>query len=323
MAELKPAYLLHGDDEAKFDSWRRRLRARARDEGPSATLEVLAGDRLTPSALVDATGALTLSVGRRYVLADGAERFKEKELVPVVEALKGLPPETVVLLIVAGKVTRGKGPAPEPLVKAVSSIGGEVQLCTAPTTAKFPQWIADRGAEQGLVVSEDGAHALFERVGPDQRRLVRELEKLACYAPEAGRVDREIVETLTVSDLEVKAYELADAVIEGDRGQALRICEEMRERGEEIMHILFAILRQLRQARRAEAMLETGASTQQIAGALRVPPFIAKQIAARVERADARQLERAIEELAELDYTVRGATNRDADTALTLMLAEV
>jgi DNA polymerase-3 subunit delta len=121
----------------------------------------------------------------------------------------------------------------------------------------------------------------------------------------------------------VKAYELADAVIEGDREQALRICEEMRERGEEIMHILFAILRQLRQARRAQAMLETGASSQQIAGALRVPPFIARQIAARVERADARQLERALEELAELDYTVRGATNRDADTALTLMLAEV
>ena len=69
------------------------------------------------------------------------------------------------------------------------------------------------------------------------------------------------------------------------------------------MHILFAILRQLRQARKAEAMLEGGASTQQIASALRVPPFIAKQIAGTGRaRATRRQLERALEELAELDY---------------------
>jgi DNA polymerase-3 subunit delta len=323
MTELKPAYLLHGDDEAKFDSWRRRLRARAAQEGPSTTLEVLSDERLTPGAFADATGALTLGVGRRYVLADGAERWKEKDLATAIEALKSLPPDTVVLLIVGGRVSRGKGPAPEALVKAVTAAGGEVQLCAAPTPARFPQWIADRGSELGLVVGEDGAHALFERLGTDQRRLVRELEKIACFAPDAGRVDRETVEMLTVSDLEVKAYELADAVIEGDREQALRICEEMRERGEEIMHILFAILRQLRQARRAEAMREGGASTQDIASALRVPPFIAKQITARVERADPRQLERALDELAELDYTVRGATNRDPGTALTLMLAEV
>ena len=70
MADLKPAYLVHGDDDAKLDSWRERLRARARDEGPSTSLEVLAGDALTIDAFVEATGALTLSVGRRYVLAD-------------------------------------------------------------------------------------------------------------------------------------------------------------------------------------------------------------------------------------------------------------
>src|SRR5262249_27761012 len=55
MTDLKPAYLVHGDDEVKLDSWRARLRARAAREGSDATFEVLAGDQLTPSAFARAT----------------------------------------------------------------------------------------------------------------------------------------------------------------------------------------------------------------------------------------------------------------------------
>src|SRR5436190_23468122 len=116
MADLKPAYLVHGDDDVKLDNWRGRLRARAEAE-EATTLEALSGDRLTPSAFAEATGALTLAVGRRYVLADGVERWKDKDLAEAVEALGSLPPDTVVLLTVSGKVTRGKGPAAEALVK--------------------------------------------------------------------------------------------------------------------------------------------------------------------------------------------------------------
>ena len=84
-----------------------------------------------------------------------------------------------------------------------------------------------------------------------------------------------------MSDVEARAYELADAVIDGDRERALVLAEDLRDRGVEMMHIVFAMLRQLRQARRAAAMLESGASKQEIASALRLPPFIANQIAAR------------------------------------------
>ena len=34
-----------------------------------------------------AIGALTLAVGRRYVLVEGVERWKDKDVVPVVAAL--------------------------------------------------------------------------------------------------------------------------------------------------------------------------------------------------------------------------------------------
>jgi DNA polymerase-3 subunit delta len=332
MADLKPAYLVHGDDEAKLDSWRRRLRARALDEGPSTGLEVLAGDTLTADAFAEATGALTLSMGRRYVLADGVERWKEKDVKQAVEALKSLPADTVVLLVASGKVSsRSKPPrypAPSALVKAVTEIGGEVHICESPKASQYPAWAVQQGAELGLEISPDAAQALVERVGTDenrnvrQRRLVRELEKLAVYQPEGGRVDRETVEEAIMSDVEARVYELADAVIAGDRERALLLAEDLRDRGAEMMHIVFGMLRQVRQAHVAAAMLEEGASSKDIASRLGVPAWRVRPIAAQVEGADPERLERVLEELAELDYAVRGGTNVDAPTVLTLILAE-
>jgi DNA polymerase III delta subunit len=320
VADLKPAYLVHGDDEVKIDAWRKRVRARADSDGPSTTLEIL-DDGASPAAVVDATTALTLSVGRRYVLAEGAERWKDKDVASVKAALESLPPDTVLVLIGRGKVSRGKGPAPEALAKAVLACGGEVHVCAAPAASRYPAWIAERGKDIDIVVAEDAAQALLERLGPDQQRLMRELEKLACYEPEGGRVDRETVEALTTTDVEAKAYELADALIEQEPERALLLAEDLRDRGADIMHILFALLRQLRQCRRAWAMLDAGKSSQEIQAALRVPPFVARGIVAQAGRADGERLERALGELADLDYAVRGAGNVDPGTALTLTLA--
>jgi DNA polymerase-3 subunit delta len=326
VSDLKPAYLVHGDDDAKLEAWRRRVRARAGAEGASASLEVLTGDASSPASVAQATGALTLSTGRRYLLADGVERWKEKDLASLTAALADLPPDTVVVMLGRGKVVKGKGPAPEALVKAVSACGGEVQVCEAPKDRAYPRWIAERGRDLGLVLTDEGAQALLERASRDDQRkirqqhLLRELEKLACYAPEDGRVDRATVEALTVTDVEARAYELAEAVIDREQGRALALAEDLRDRGEEIMHILFALLRQLRQCRQAWAMLEAGRSPQEIQSALRVPQFVARQIAARAGRADGEHLERALHELAELDYAVRGAGKLDAGTALTLTL---
>ena len=73
MAELKPVYLLHGDDDVKLDAWRDRVRKRAEDEAPDAALELLPADTLTADALIASMQAMTLGMGRTYVLADGVE----------------------------------------------------------------------------------------------------------------------------------------------------------------------------------------------------------------------------------------------------------
>lgn len=328
MADPKPAYLLQGDDEVKIDGWRSRVRQRASDD-PEATIEVFP-DRTPVEEIAAALSSMTLAMGRRWMLVEGVERWKDKEVQSVVEALKGLPADTTVVLIATGAIRRGKpGPAPAKLVKAVEKCGGEITTYKAPTASRYAGWAADQAGKVGLSLTPDAAQALVNRVGETEdrpprlreRRLMRELEKIAVYAPEDARVDLETVAALTAPDVEARVHQLADALVDGDTALALTLAEDLRDRGEEMMHILYGLLRKVGDTRRVWAMLEDGASTQEVAAALRVPPFIAKKIVAEARRADGARLERLASALADLDYAVRGGANVDAGTELTLMVA--
>jgi DNA polymerase III subunit delta len=326
MADLKSAYLVWGDDDAKIDSWRARVLARAEAEAADATLDVLRDDRLSGEAVAEALGALTLTGGRRYVLADGIERWSEKDVAPVELALSALPPGSVAVLLAHTKPPDSRKPdvPPKPiarLVKTVERCGGEVHQCSGPKGRGYPRWTVERGKEIGVRLETDAAQVLLSHVGQNQRRLTRELEKLAVYVGEDGVVSVEAVEALTVTSVEKKVYELADALIEEDRGRALRIAEELRERGEDMMAILFGVLRRIGDCHRAWTKLAAGMPAKEVEAALRMKPWLAKRVVAQARRADGEQLERALESLADLDWAIRGGGSRDPDTALTLMLA--
>jgi DNA polymerase-3 subunit delta len=273
--------------------------------------------------------AMTLSIGRRWMLVEGVERWKEKDVQLVGDALEGLLPDTMVVLIAAGQVKRDKPPAPAKLIKAVQKCGGEVTTYQAPKSAQYAKWVADRGAELGLAVSREAAQALADRVGEDdkrhlhERRVVRELEKIVVYGPAENRVDVEIVEELTAADAEARTYELADALVDGQAALAASLAEDLRNRGADIMYILFALLRKVRDTRVAWAVLEQGGSTKEVAAALGLPDWKARPVKAKAERADGQRLERLAGALAELDFAVRGGANVDAGTELTLMVAGV
>jgi DNA polymerase-3 subunit delta len=322
-AELKPAYLIAGDDQAQIDAWRSRVRARARRE-VEASFEVLKDDALTGAAAADAIGALTLSMGRRYVLLDGVERLKERDATAVEEALRALPADTIVVMLAYGKASAR-------IEKAVKACGGEIRSVTAPKTSQYPKWAMERARDLGFELTRDAAQALVERVGREeegpqkgqvrQARLMRELEKIATFAREGEQVDLEAVELLSSSAAESKGYELADAVIDGDGARALALAEDLRARGVEMMHILFAVLRKLSDCERAAVLIGAGKSLREVQSELRVPEWMAKRIVSQAKRADGERLERALELLAELDWEIRGGGKLDADSALTLTIA--
>src|SRR5690554_4640663 len=93
----KPAYLIHGDDHGRIAERRARLRALAEQESGASGAEILEGDDATPEAAAHALGAMTFAIGRRFVVVDGVERWKDAEVEEhVAPALAHLDPGTTV-----------------------------------------------------------------------------------------------------------------------------------------------------------------------------------------------------------------------------------
>ena len=316
MADLKPAYLVCGDDDAKIDAWRARVRRRAEDERGPGGLETFDAGSTEPAEVAAALAALTFDPGTRYLLVDDAGAWKAGALAPVEGALAGLPPDTVLVLIVRGK-------APKQLRAAVEKAGGEVREYRAPKPWHLPKWCIERGRELGIELDGEAAKELVALVGTSQQRLSRELEKLALALHPARTASPGDVERLAARDAAPQAYDLADALVAGDLRATLALAEELEAHGERPGRLVFPIARRLREVHRAAVMLDAGIPEQKVGEALRAPPWLAKKTVARAKKADVAALERALSVFAELEVELRGGgdVQLDEDTAFSLALA--
>src|SRR3989442_14917522 len=99
MADLKPVYLISGEDDAKIDAWRARVRRRAEEENGPGALEAIDAHTTDPEAVAAELCALTFGTGTRYVMVDGVESWKAGQLEPLERELAAPAPDTVLVLV--------------------------------------------------------------------------------------------------------------------------------------------------------------------------------------------------------------------------------
>ncbi|MGA9853703.1 MAG: hypothetical protein WBR29_00300, partial [Gammaproteobacteria bacterium] len=80
MPSFKSAYLIHGDDHGRIAERRARLRELAEGQSGANGMELFEGDQATPDNVAAALNAMTFAIGRRFIIVDGAERWKDKEM---------------------------------------------------------------------------------------------------------------------------------------------------------------------------------------------------------------------------------------------------
>ena len=316
MAPLRPAYLISGDDDAKIDAWRARVRRRAEAEGGPGALELFEATVCAPEDVAAALATLTLSMAPRYLIVDGVETWKAGVLDPLERALASIPAETVLVLI-----ARGKPPAR--LAKAVEGASGELREYAAPKRWELPRWVTERARDDGLQLDGEAAKMLIELVGDRQQRLAREIEKLSLMAHPNTRLSAADVELMAAGEQSIQAYDLADSLVAGDIAATLSIAEQLRAREDRPGRLVFSIVRRLRDVHRAACRLDAGVPEHRVAATMALPPWSAKRIVAQARTADRDALERAICAFAALEVGTRGGAALDEDTAFTLTLAAV
>ena len=314
---MKRAYLIHGDDQAKIDQTRSRLRKRAEGEAGTAALEVFdpPENRGSPDAEALASSILSMSLmpGRRYLLADGIQKWGKNQVKVVCEALDTAPPEVTLVLFARGKVPAG-------ITEAVNRAGGEVLVFQAPSAGRLPGHLVEGASRRGFELSPDAARLLIAHLGDSLTRLDNELDRLSLWAGSGGRVDAEDVEEMVSDSSVVGEFALADAVVSGDQVAALQAAERKIAEGERAGSTVYKAASSLRRVQQALALIESGLSPDQAERRLAPPHFLARAAMESSRGTSLEVVRRATVAMADLEVWTRGGAEYPDELALDLAL---
>ena len=139
MPAFKPAYLILGDDHGRISERRAKLRALAEADTGASGVEVLEGEACTADNVEAALTTMTFAMGRRFVIADGVERWKDADVEQVAAAMKGMDGETLTIALFGREEGRNK--VADGLRKAVEQAGGQISEESGVKPWELPGWV--------------------------------------------------------------------------------------------------------------------------------------------------------------------------------------
>ena len=312
MPAFKPAYLIHGDDHGRLAERRSRLRALAEAESGANGAEVFEGDDATPESAAAALSAMTFAMGRRFVIVDGAERWKDADVkAQLGPVLADLPPDTTVAFFARED---GRVKAPKALHDAVKQAGGDVAVESTLKAKELPRWTGAQAKRMGIELDSSAAQALVARVGERQQRLLRELEKLALEHGTGAKLGVDEIEAVAAPSAERQVWGLVDALVARDRAAATRAFVELRGQGESLARLVPLMARRVRDVLAIAERLEAGETPAQIKGSIKGSPWAADRRIGEARRSDVAALRTALTALADLEFASRGGQELEDDT---------
>ena len=222
-----------------------------------------------PARLADAAAQLSLTGGRRVVQVRGAGDTVGKLFAEFLEAKPG----DAFVVVEAGDL-----PSRSALRRAFEATRhGAAIGCYPDTPRDLAAVIRDALTKDQITVSRDATLFLVEHLGGDRLLTRSELEKLALYAGDGGRVDLEDAR-LSVSD--TAGLELDDAVMaaaEGDAASIERVLGRVFQEGESPVSVLRALLRHLHRLHLLVTRFSGGTSLEEVLRTARPPIFFKQQ----------------------------------------------
>jgi DNA polymerase-3 subunit delta len=238
--ELKPVYLLAGEEHLLLLEAADALRARAKELGYVEREVLDAEANFDWNQLAQSASAMSLFATRKLIDLRLPSGKPGKEGIQTITEYCGNPPPDTVLLITATQWSKAHETS---WVAAVEKAGVFVPLWPLKPN-ELPDWVAQRMAARGLKPTRDAIEALVERIEGNLLAAAQEIDKLALLQGDKP-LDAATLEDLVADSARFDVFKLADAALAGDASRALRILAGLRAEGEQVVGLLGWLLNQL------------------------------------------------------------------------------
>ncbi len=196
------------------------------------------------------------------------------------------------------------------------------------SNTELASWVKNQAISRGGKISAKAAEILVGLVGSDSWQISNELDKLLNYkssgqlANGGVGVEADDVKNLVRGNFSENIFALTDALSVKNKILAIKLLAEQIEAGLSDGYLLNMFVRQFRILLSIKQALESGLSQRQIAGQLKLHPFVAQKGIEQARHFTLAILKNILSRLAKIDYEVKIGRG-DYLTGLNMLIARL
>lgn len=309
--------LLHGPDEFRRSELLTELRAQIPEDLRDLNATALDGRRLKLDTLIAACEAFPFIAEKRIVVV--SDLLKHQKAGADREALRAYlerVPPTCDLIFVENEEFDKRSSVFTFLKKSA-----QVHEFPLLESGELLRWLAGRAQARGVRIEPAAAQRMLSFVGLETRALVNELEKLATYVGQGGRITPQVVDLLVQDAHEQNLFAFIDELSARRRGPALASVRRLLDDGQAATYLLFMIARQLRILIGVKELATQRMRPDDMAALLSQKPFVVRKALDQARGFSDAELIHLHDRVLELDHATK--TGRiEAETGLELLVAE-
>ena len=295
---FKQIYLLYGEEAYLKKQYKERFIKAMLPEGDTMNYAYYEGKNTDIKEVIDLAETLPFFSERRLIVVVNTGFFKNYGAA-MADYISGGMPDTKDFIFIESEVDKRSK-----LYKAVKAKGHIAELGVQDENT-LRRWVQSLVKKEHKTMEPSDIAYFLNKVGTDMENILREMEKLVCYAMERDTLTREDVDAVCVTQITSHIFEMVNAVADKNQRKALDLYYELLALKEPPMRILFLLTREYRILFHVKALLKQGYGRKEIASKAGLHPFAAGRYMDQAKRFHTKELRETMEEGADIEQRVK------------------
>jgi DNA polymerase-3 subunit delta len=305
---LKPVYLVYGDEPLLVIEAGDEIRAAARRQGFDEREVLSAVSGFDWNQLTMAASNLSLFGGKKLIdLRIPTGKPGREGGAAIQDYCRRCGPDTLLLVTLPALDWKDEKAA---WVTALAEAGVAIKL-NAPPLAELPAWIAGRLRRQGQSADNEALTFIAERVEGNLLAAQQEIRKLGLLYPE-GKLSLADVRDAVLDVARFDLDTLREALLAGDAARICRTLEGLRQEGEALPLVLWAITEEVRALAQIRSGMDKGQPADLLLRDARVWGPRQAPMKRCLNRISTAQAQGALAQAGKIDRIIKGIAGGDA-----------